>query len=155
MASNRVKTASGPTKGAGVFVPIAISDGTDPILAVEQGIASWSKPMQERIHGSAKSGSETTESESPSTSPTSKPLVGRSKTSKERWQPPKDVKELAQMVTVLATAVLNGDIVGEDLESVRIVAGLVRTAAQLKTAEVGRARLMREAPDLSFEDDSH
>lgn len=83
--------------------------------------------------------------------PTSKPLVAPLHGSKQRWPVPKSVREFANQVNAMATAVLNGEITGEALDVTRIYAGLARTVAQLMTTEVQRARMADATPDLSFD----
>lgn len=93
-----------------------------------------------------------TSSGSASESLTSKSSGLSSTSSTKRSRRPRTVKALAAQVAALATDVLNGDVTGDQLESVRVYASLVRTAAQLITSEVTRARFVRETPDLTLED---
>lgn len=61
------------------------------------------------------------------------------------WKRPAAVPELAGQINAVATMVLNG---GLDLERARVYSALVRSVAQLVTAEVARARAERRTPDL-------
>lgn len=45
--------------------------------------------------------------------------------------------------------VLNGEI---DLETARTYSALARTVAQTVSADVARSRILRQQPDLSFDD---
>jgi hypothetical protein len=67
-----------------------------------------------------------------------------------RYRRPINVKQMAGQVLDLATAVINGDVQGEDLDRARLYASLARTTAQLVNSEVTRARFLREQPDLTF-----
>lgn len=50
----------------------------------------------------------------------------------------------------VATCVLNGEI---EMEVARVYYGVARTMAQVLSAEVYRARYLRQEPNLSLEDD--
>lgn len=68
--------------------------------------------------------------------------------SKKHWRTPSNAREWAAQLNLIATAVLNGTI---DLEEAKLVSSLSRSAAQLLTAEVQKARFLQIEPDLSLE----
>lgn len=95
---------------------------------------------------SADAGSEPTASASEPTSPTSSNSDAPSPT----WRTPRNAREWAAQLNHLATSVLNGTV---DLEQAKVVSSISRSAAQLLTAEVQRARFLQIEPDLSLEFD--
>lgn len=66
------------------------------------------------------------------------------------WLPPRNVRELASQVNLVATMVLNGDI---PLKRARIYSALTRVASQAISAEVSKARFAKTLPELSFEEE--
>lgn len=96
---------------------------------------------------SAGAGSVPTVSGSDSTSPTSKPSDKPS----ARWKPPRNAREFAAQANRVATMILNGEI---EEDTARTYSAVARTAAQMLTAEVQRARFLQAEPNLSLEDDS-
>lgn len=91
-------------------------------------------------------GFEHTVAGSAGTSRTSSRSVAPSK----RWKTPRNAREWAAQLNSIATGVLNGTI---DLEEAKVVSSISRSAAQLLTAEVQRARFLQIEPDLSLEFD--
>jgi hypothetical protein len=87
-----------------------------------------------------------TASESESGSQTSSTSARRSR----HWKTPRNAREWAAQLNSIATGVLNGTI---DLDEAKIVSSISRSAAQLLTAEVQRARFLQIEPDLSLEFD--
>jgi hypothetical protein len=69
-----------------------------------------------------------------------------------RYERPTGVRQLAAQVISVATAVINGDVQGEDLDRARLFSNLTRTAAQLISTDVSRARFHQQPPDLTIED---
>ena len=63
---------------------------------------------------------------------------------------PKDARALAAQITTVSTALLNGVFSAAELDVLRLYAAMVRSTAQLMTAETSRARQSRELPDLSL-----
>jgi hypothetical protein len=94
-----------------------------------------------------------TRNASESESLTSVNSAPRASVSNRHWQKPRNVRQFVSQVNDIATAILNGDLTDEQLERVRIYAGLTRVVAQGMTTEVQRARFLKAAPDLTFEDD--
>lgn len=92
------------------------------------------------------SGSEPTAAESAGTSQTLSNSAKRSR----HWKTPRSAREWAAQLNSIATGVLNGTI---DLEEAKVVSSISRSAAQLLTAEVQRARFLQIEPDLSLEFD--
>lgn len=141
IAADRPAKAAGnarrATNGATAAHPKASADTTTPLSA------TWADTPT-----SIDSGGTSTKSESASESPTSKRSAGRSVGSKGHWRQPATVKEFAAQVNAIATAVLNGEVTGETMASVRLYSALVRTVAQAMTTEVQRARFLGEAPQL-------
>ena len=70
------------------------------------------------------------------------------KPSNAPWLMPRTVQQLAAQVNTVATKVLNGEI---DMAQARIYGLLTRVVAQLIAAEVQRARLAKQKPDLSLQ----
>jgi len=66
------------------------------------------------------------------------------------WKPPRDARAFAAQANQIATMILNGEI---DLEVARTYSAVARTAAQMLTAEVQRARFLQIGPNLSLEED--
>jgi mannose/cellobiose epimerase-like protein (N-acyl-D-glucosamine 2-epimerase family) len=67
--------------------------------------------------------------------------------SNEPFQLPKSVKELAAQATLVATMLLNEEM---EPERGRTYSALVRSVAQLISAEVARARIKKQEPDLNL-----
>ena len=70
--------------------------------------------------------------------------------SMRQWRRPKDAAAFAAQANRVATMILNGEL---DLDTARTYSGVARTMAQVLSAEVYRARFLKEAPDQSLEDD--
>lgn len=68
----------------------------------------------------------------------------------EPFARPIDARQLAGQINTVATGLLNGEYVGQQLDTVRLYAAMVRSIAQLMTAETSRARQSRELPDLTL-----
>lgn len=83
----------------------------------------------------------------PMSTPCSQPLPD----SIGSWRQPVDVRGLASQVNRVATMVLNGKL---SIEDVKGYATLTRTIAQLISAETARARMLREPPNLTFDEDA-
>jgi len=141
-------TATDDPKGSGV--PPATESGSERSLSTEERIDAWLPHISEQTPTSDASGSSTIASESAGTSPTSPNSGGRSRTLNRRWRTPRDAREWAAQLNSIATGVLNGTI---DLEEAKVVSSISRSAAQLLTAEVQRARFLQIEPDLSLEFD--
>lgn len=94
-----------------------------------------------------RTGSETISNESDSTSPILGYSAKHVKKLNERWLTPHNVKELASQATEVATMILNGSI---NRESAKSYSAIVRSIAQLMSAETSRARMQKEAPDLNL-----
>ena len=75
---------------------------------------------------------------------------GQLKSSNDAWQRPTDLNEFTSQVLSVSTMLLNGKI---DMELARTYSSLARTISQSITASLVRARLMKEEPDLEFEED--
>ena len=65
---------------------------------------------------------------------------------------PIDARQLAGQINSVATGVLSGAYTATQLDMLRLYAGMVRSIAQLMTAETSRARQARELPDLTLPD---
>jgi hypothetical protein len=90
-----------------------------------------------------------TESESATTSPLNSMTSNTpSSGSKRVWKQPTTVREFTSQVNAVASKVLNGQL---GLETARTYSSLARVVAQTVTAEANKARFMRHAPDLSFD----
>ena len=74
----------------------------------------------------------------------------QSKISKKCWREPKNIRQFASQTNSVATMVLNGEI---DMDVARAYATLARVVAQSVSIEVSRSRFLKEAPDLSLDDD--
>ena len=61
---------------------------------------------------------------------------------------PRNAKEWAAQLNMIATGVMNGTV---DLDTAKVVSSISRSAAQLLTAEVQRARFLQIEPDLNLE----
>lgn len=86
-----------------------------------------------------------------STSPTnSKNSAEPLSDSNESWRTPNSVRDFAAQANRVATMVLNGQI---DKETARTYSTLARVVAQAASIEVTRARFLKEAPDLSLEEE--
>lgn len=96
---------------------------------------------------SGDNGSHDGKSESASDAPTSKNCVGPASVSKGPWRTPRTVKELAGQASIVGTMLLNDQM---PLETAKAYSAIVRSTAQLISAEVARARARREEPDLSL-----
>ena len=68
--------------------------------------------------------------------------------SRASWPLPGTVREFASQVNSVATSVLNDEI---DMDNAKIYASLARVISQTVSAEVTRARFLRQEPDLTFE----
>lgn len=98
----------------------------------------------------AEPGSRDTESAEGSTSTRkSTRSGGRSSGSKKHWQQPSNAREFASQVNAVATLVLNEQL---DLDRARTYASLARVVSQTLSVESTRARFLKEAPDLDFEE---
>lgn len=69
------------------------------------------------------------------------------KDSKQHWQQPKHVSELAKQANAVATMILNNEI---DLEIATKYTAAARTVSQLKALEVYKARFTKVFPDLNL-----
>ena len=118
---------------------------TTPDVSATESQSSATLP---ETRSSDSAGSELTDSESATGSQTSLNSDGPSKSSTRHWRQPKNAKDWAAQINAIATAVLNHEI---DLEEARLVSALSRSAAQLLTAEVQRARFLQIEPDLNLE----
>ncbi len=74
--------------------------------------------------------------------------AGQSSGSKEHWQKPTTIKELAANINTVANHVLNGTI---DLRTAQVYGSLVRVVAQATSLEVTRGRFLKEMPDLNLD----
>lgn len=92
-------------------------------------------------------GSGTGSSGSDSACPTSSGSGSPPSSSSERWSKPANVNELAAQANGVATAVLRGEI---GLDDARVYSAIIRSLAQMKSAEVAHARFKRREPDLSL-----
>ena len=72
----------------------------------------------------------------------------QSSDSTQPWPLPSTVREFASQVNWVATSVLNGEI---ERERARLYASLARVISQTVSAEVTRARFLKQEPDLTFE----
>jgi hypothetical protein len=70
-----------------------------------------------------------------------------SPSSKTRFQSPNNVQQLASQAAFVGTLLLNGEL---EPEQARTYSALVRSVAQLISAEVARARIAKGAPNLSL-----
>jgi hypothetical protein len=61
---------------------------------------------------------------------------------------PGTVREFASQVNSVATSVLNGQM---DIDEARTYASLARVISQTVSAEVTRARFLKQEPDLTFD----
>lgn len=66
----------------------------------------------------------------------------------KHWRTPKDGRELAAQITLVATMVLNDEMF---IEKARVYGSLVRADVQALSVEVSRARFARTIPDLTFD----
>jgi hypothetical protein len=112
-------------------------------MPVASDIESQYDAMPPETPPSEPVGSERTARESAGTSQTSSNSGKRSTT----WKTPRNAREWAAQLNHLATSVLNGTV---DLEEAKVVSSISRSAAQLLTAEVQRARFLQIEPDLSL-----
>jgi hypothetical protein len=65
---------------------------------------------------------------------------------------PSSVRALTAQVLKIATKVANGTASPEELDEYRLYAALTRTAAQLISTDVQRARFLGEAPNLDLDE---
>lgn len=79
---------------------------------------------------------------------TSRQLSGPSKPSSKPWRAPRNVREFAAQASLVGTKILNGEI---DLETARAYSSVARTVAQSVSSETVRARMLKQAPDLDFD----
>lgn len=82
--------------------------------------------------------------------PNLKTSDAQSSVSNESWRTPNSVRDFAAQANRVATMVLNGEI---DKETARTYSTLARVVAQAASIEVTRARFLKEAPDLSLEEE--
>jgi hypothetical protein len=75
---------------------------------------------------------------------------GSASGSKLRWKQPRTVKQFASQAAAVGTLLLNGKL---DIEVAKSYSAIARTVAQAVTADVNRARFVRAAPDLTFDQD--
>jgi hypothetical protein len=122
----------------------ATERGIDANRKHARAIEQRSADISAKIRAYDDDGSETTESESVPMSPISWNSAKQSR----RWKTPRNAREWAAQLNSIATGVLNGTV---DLEEAKIVSSISRSAAQLLTAEVQRARFLQIEPDLSLE----
>ena len=128
--------------------PAATCLRTDQIQHGEPNNVSQSSDTQSETPKSESSGSEGGKSGSESPSPTSENSGKPRSVSKMRWPKPGNVRELAAQANAVTTLLLNGDI---DLDTARAYSAMIRGVGQLVGAEVSRARMRREAPNLELE----
>ena len=111
-------------------------------------IAAQSRRIKNATPSSDSSGSTTTSPASVGTTPISKPSGLPSSGSTEHWPVPKNARQFAAQANRVATLILNNEI---ELEVARTYSAVARTAAQMLTAEVQRARYRQLEPNLSLE----
>ncbi len=79
--------------------------------------------------------------------PISSSSAGPSSGSKQHWQKPGSVMELAAQANDVATKFLNGEV---NIEVARTYATIARVVAQAASIEVAKSRFLKEEPDLSL-----
>jgi hypothetical protein len=82
----------------------------------------------------------------------SAPAAVRGPVGGKSWSKPTGVRGLISQAREVGTMVLNGDLSDEELERVRIYAGLTRVVTQGMSTMVTKARFAKTEPDLDFED---
>lgn len=104
-----------------------------------------SSPTNDGTPTSDAGGSATGNGASACSCPTSPTSDAPASGSSGSWRTPASVKELAAQATEVGTMLLNGTL---PLETAKAYSALARSVAQLVSAEVARARVRREEPDL-------
>lgn len=106
----------------------------------------------ETTTSSISSGKTLTENEQDiSTLPNSRRSETPVSASKKRWRSPESVKDFTAQAAKVATMLLNGDL---DLDTVRAYSTIARTVAQSISAEVQRARFIKQCADLGIDTDN-
>lgn len=67
-----------------------------------------------------------------------------------RWRTPRNARAFAAQANRVATMLLNGEL---DRDLVQQYSAVARTMVQAISAEVYRARILKEVPDLGLPDD--
>lgn len=154
------RTAVEPTGAAGAGAHAATSTATARIPRAARHTERRSNDTSSATQRSGSSGSAATSSGPVPTSAEELPTQSSQATSgssgeasggsTRHWRTPRSAREFSAQANRVATMLLNGEI---DRDLVQQYSAVARTMVQAISAEVYRARILKEVPDLGLSDE--